>query len=108
MKTIEVVPTGYDIRCLYQNAVTAPQRDLLGYMIQTGRTDNLTLGGAFRLLSELNSLSSAETYKFCWESEEAAQEIIAFTEAAKARVFRKFSISRREVKRSSRNLNMIM
>lgn len=108
MKIIEVIPTGYDIRCLYRAATTAAHRELLGYMLQTGRTDNLILGGAFRLLTELHSLSDAETYKFTWDSENTAMEIIAFAEAAQARVFRKFAISKKDVKRSSKNLSLIM
>ncbi len=107
MKIIEVVPTTYDIRCLYRKAKTKYHRELLGYMLQTGRTDNLTLGGAFHLLEELNKVPRAETYTLAWENEEIAKEIIAVTEAARARAFRKFALSRWEVRRTSKNISSI-
>lgn len=108
MKTINVIPTTYDIKCLYRNANTREHRELLGYMMQTGRTDNLTLGGAFYLLSELNNLPKAETYTLTWENAEMATEIIAVAEAARARAFKRFAISKREVARTSKNISNIL
>lgn len=108
MKTIKVMPTAYNIKSLYRNAVTVEQRELLGYMIRTGRTDNAILGGAFCLLGELNEITKTETYAFDLKNEEVAREIIAIAEAARARVFKKFGISKREVRKTSKNISNIL
>ena len=108
MKTIEIIPTVYHIKCLYRDAVTKYQRELLGYMIQTGRTDNPMLGGAFRLLFELDSVPKEEMYTLTWENKENAMEIIAVAEAVRARVFRKFAISKWKVKRINKNISNVL
>ena len=108
MKIIEVIPTSYNIKVLYQNANTKPRRALLGYMLQMGHTDDLTLGGAFNLLGELSEIPKAETYRLVWDNEESAMDIITATEMAKAGAFRKFALSRREVKRITKNITEIV
>lgn len=107
MKYIEIIQTGYDIRCLFSEAKTVATRDLLGYMIQTGRTDNLVLGGAFRLLKELEALPAAETYQLTGE-DGAAKEIVAVAEAARAGAFHRFTLSPRELRKINKNLQLIM
>ena len=104
MKIIEVIPTTYNIKCLYQEAKSKEQRSLLGYMLQMGHTDDGTLGGAFHLLGILSEMPKSETYTLKWESEELAMDIITVVEAAKAGVFKKFALSRREVCRIRNNI----
>lgn len=108
MKTIKVMPTTYNIKSLYRNAISCEQRELLGYMIKTGRTDNSILGGAFHLLGELDKISKTETYAFSWEEENDATDIISIAEAARARAFKKFGISKREVRKINKNIKNLL
>ena len=108
MKTIKVMPTIYNIKELYQEAITTEQRELLGYMVKTGRMDNMTLGGAFHMLGELNNVPKKETYAFSWDDDDVATEIISVAEAARARVFKKFGISKREIRRINKNIKNLL
>ena len=104
MKTIKVMETKWDILPLYQAAITKASRGLLGYMIKTGRSDDLIFGGAFSLLREIESCHGLYRLKLHGNY----KEIIYITEIAQNGGFDKFAISKTEIKRITNMLGDIM
>lgn len=107
MKTITINEVGWDLHILYREAIqTKARRGLFGYMLRTGRADNLIFGGAFQLLKQLEPVWGKAAYSLRPETS-AAREIIAVTEAALAGGFDRFALSRREMQRTIKALNDI-
>lgn len=107
MKTVKVMECGWDLKFLYREAIrTKPRRGLFGYMLRTGRCDNLTFGGAFYLLQQLESVWGKEAYNLKLESA-VAKEIIAIAEVALAGGFDKFAPSKREMANTIKALDGI-
>lgn len=108
MKIINVTECGYNIKCLYEKANSPARRALMGYMIKTGRSDDLTFGGAFALLEELEGLGK-EVYKLSiGTSSEKAKEIIAIVEVAQAGGFNKFAMSKTEIRKTSKRIKELL
>ncbi len=104
MKTITINEVGWDLHLLYREAIqTKARRGLFGYMLRTGRADNLIFGGAFQLLRQLEPVWGKEAYSLRSETA-AAREIIAVTEVALAGGFDRFALSRREMQRTIKAL----
>lgn len=107
MKTICINETGWDLHLLYREAIqTKARRGLFGYMLRTGRTDNLIFGGAFHLLKQLEPVWGKEAYSLRSETP-AARDIIAVAEVALAGGFDKFALSKREMRNTIRALDGI-
>lgn len=107
MRTIYINETGWDLHLLYRNAIrTKARRGLFGYMLRTGRVDNLIFGGAFQLIMELEPVWGKEAYHLKSETSHA-REIIAVAEVALAGGFDKFALSKREMKNTIRALDEI-
>ena len=105
MKIIKVMETKWDINVLYENATSKAKRGLLGYMIKTGRSDDLIFGGAFALLRDIESCHGIYRLKIQSANH---REIIAIAEVAQNGGFDKFAISKMEIKHISSMLNQIM
>ena len=104
MKTIKVMETKWDVLPLYEAATTKARRGLLGYMIKTGRSDDLIFGGAFSLLMEIENCPGLYRLKLYGNY----KEIAYITEVAQNGGFDKFAISKSEIKRITNMLNDIM
>lgn len=100
---IHVIETGYDIRSLYSKANTPKSRALVGYMVRKGYADDLILGGALRLLHEVEKATERNlVYNLCIESAHA-KEIIQVVDLCRQGYFDKYSMTAREI-RKNRNL----
>lgn len=107
MKTVKVIECGWNLELLYKEAIrTKARRGLFGYMLRTGRCDNLTFGGAFYLLQQLETVWGKEAYTLKPETANA-KEIIAVAEVAMAGGFNKFALSKREMSNTIRALDGI-
>lgn len=107
MKTINVIECGWDLKRLYKEAIqTKARRGLFGYMLRTGRCDNLTFGGAFQLICQLEPVWGKEAYNLRSETH-AAKEIVAVAEVAMAGGFDKFAPSKHEMRRTIKALDGI-
>ena len=104
MKTIKVMETKWDVLPLYEAATTKARRGLLGYMIKTGRSDDLIFGGAFSLLRDIEECHGLYRLKLYGNY----KEIAYITEVAQNGGFDKFAISKMEIKRITNMLNDIM
>lgn len=99
MKIIRVMETAAPIRNIYRHVETQTQRELLGYIIRKGYTDDYVMLGALHLLREIERAKANKIlYQLCLESP-YANEIIELTELAQQRAFRQFALPAREVKR---------
>ena len=108
MTIIHVSEMGWDIKSLYSNADTKAKRGLMGYMMRTGRSDDLVFGGAFALVRDIEAYSChGNVYKLSICSPRA-KEIIAIAETAMAGGFDKFAFSKREIRRIGRRINDIL
>lgn len=105
MKIIKVMETKWDINELYAKANTKNLRGLLGYMIKTGRSDDLTFGGAFSLLREIEECREIYRLKIHAKNH---REIIAITEVAQNGGFDRFAISKKEIRTMFKMLSEIM
>ena len=101
MKTIKVMETKWDIDSLYTNATTKSLRGLLGYMVKSGRTEDYVFGGAFSLLREIEDCRGIYRLKF---ENRDCKELVTIAEIAKSGGFRKFKISKRQIRRTLKML----
>lgn len=107
MKPIKVMDTYWDIKTLYQEAAQSKaRRGLFGYMLKTGRTENVVFGGAFRLICDLESVPKYSAYNLKVESSNG-KEIIAAAEIAMAGGFDRFALPAREIRSICHNLKDI-
>lgn len=95
MKLIYVMETKWDIENLYASATTKAQRSLLGYMIKTGRSDDLIFGGAFAMLRDVENC--ATLYRLTINTNHY-KDIIKIAQEAKQGTFRRFAFSKREIR----------
>lgn len=110
MKIIKVMETRYDLSCLYKAAAdTKARRGLFGYMLQTGRTDNTVLGGAFALLCDIENVKRrGELYKLRYEcGPTSAKEMVSICEVALAGGFDSFAMSASDIRRTSKKIQQI-
>lgn len=107
MKTITINETGWDLHLLYKEAIkTKARRGLFGYMLRTGRADNLIFGGAFQLLRDLEPVWGKEAYHLRSNTGEG-RHIVAVAEVALAGGFDRFALSKREMQRTIQALKDI-
>jgi len=107
MKSISVIETYWDLKRLYQEAAgSKARRGLFGYMLKTGRTDNTVLGGAFKLVCDLESVPKHNAYKLKIESA-SGREIVAAAEVALAGGFDRFAPPVKEIRKTCRALKNI-
>jgi len=107
MKTITINEVGWDLHLLYREAIqTKARRGLFGYMLRTGRADNLIFGGAFQLLKQLEPVWGKEAYSLR-SATSATRDIIAIVEVALAGGFDRFALSRKEMQRTIKALDGI-
>ena len=107
MTIIQIKGTSWNIRTLYKNANSKSTRALLGYMMKTGQTNNTILGGAFALLRDLECCNGLYTLHPC-DTKESVKEIVAVAEATKAKAFKKFALSRREINKVRKQIKDLM
>lgn len=105
MRNIKVIETVWDIKSLYKEATTPARRALAGYMLKTGKTNDLLLGAAFTLLREVERCKNRlYNLSFAVMPEEEKQ-IVAAVEIAMNGGFKKFALSKREIKRTLKRIN---
>jgi hypothetical protein len=99
MKTIRVMETAAPMRSIYRHVETQTQRELLGYIIRRGRTDDYIMLGALHLLREIERANENKIlYQLSLESP-YAEYIIEYCELAQQGAFKQFALPAREVKR---------
>ena len=105
MKIIKVMETVYDIKTLYKEASTQAQRALVGYMLKTGKTNDVILGGAFTLVKDVERCKG-KLYKLITRTaaEENEKQIISIAETAMAGGFNQFALSKREIRRTLKRI----
>ena len=101
MKNIKVMATVYNLSELYKvSGKSKARRGLFGYMLHTARPDNQVFGGAMRLVEDLESVGS-NLYKLNME-DEYGEEIAFIAEMALTGKFKKFALSKREIKKRTK------
>ena len=100
MKTIKVIPTYLSALELYESHETRPMRDLAGYMVHTGRINDVILGGALILLRYLNGCKNEVPIiqDYC-SNYDHFHQIIAVANAARAGAFKKYALTKRHMVR---------
>lgn len=97
MKVIQVKQMYYAIEALYGKAKTKTQRALLGYMVKFGYANDPIYGGAFRLVSKIESC--IEIYKLeTKESADVEEAIISIAEQAMFGLWDEVAFTEREIK----------
>jgi len=106
MKTIKVMPVYYKPSMLYSCVATKAMRDLAGYMVHTGRINDTTFGGALYLLTDLDlyGRDSVPIIQNKCQDLQTFRNIVAVAEAAKAGAFRKYTMSKRNMIRTAKQI----
>ena len=100
MKTIKVSRIYYEPRSLYKKANTKTQRALLGYMYKEGYLRDPIYGGAFKLVTEIESYAGVYAVH-TEEKPKVAEEIVYIAEAAMLGMWDEFALTKRELKNIS-------
>lgn len=105
MTEIKVAPTYYTITDLYKtvNGGSRAMRGLFGYMMKTGRLNDVIFGGAVALLNDLEKLDKNEVYQVKVDpgySSPSLQDITELVKAARAGVFKPYEIPQRDISKT--------
>ena len=97
MKEIQITCITYAPKALYQKAKSKNQRALLGYMLTEGYVRDYRYGGAFRLITEVESADGVYHISTV-EPPKVTAEIIRIAESAMAGLYDGFTLSEREIR----------
>lgn len=105
MTEIKVAPTYYTITDLYKtvNGGSRAMRGLFGYMMKTGRLNDVIFGGAVHLLGDLEKLDKNEVYQVTYDSAcpvPEIQDISELVKAARAGAFKPYEIPQRDISKT--------
>ena len=105
MKNIKIVETVWDIKSLYKEANTPARRALAGYMLQTGKTNDVILGGAFSLLRDIESCKGKVYRLESGTTPRNEKLIISNVELAIGGGLNKFALKEREIRKTLKRIN---
>lgn len=96
--TIKIIDITYPTIELYKKANTMEQRGLAGYIIKAGETYNPVLGGAFKVLRDIQyCMSVSEIYRlYPLVDSTTEKKILHIAQMALDGQFDRFAISERE------------
>ena len=108
--TIKIDYHVYDTLTLYKRANTDSQRALAGYIIQSGKTNNKVLGGAFHVLCKIeNCNDTGEIYElYNLLSADEKRKIIGVAQDAIDGKFDKYMFNESTRKNMIKNLSAPM
>lgn len=105
MKNIEVSEGAWCVSSLYKSATTPATRALVGYMVKTNKIDSTLFGGALYLLKDIEECKDKQIYylELCTSADKAKQMVHIAESALKGR-FKKFTLSKREIRKILKNI----
>lgn len=97
MKTIKVMECMYDIKTLYRMASTNAERALLGFMIKSGKTNDMIFGGAFSLVHAVENCHGLYRLLPYCDTKENERKIVYIAEKAMDGEWNDFTISKKDI-----------
>lgn len=96
--TIKIIDTTFETLTLYRKANTPEQKALAGYIIKAGETCSPILGGAFKVLRDIqHCMDVNEIYRlYSLVDSTTEKEIIHIAQMALDGQFNRFAITERE------------
>lgn len=105
MTKIIITATPWDTKSLYQESTSPALRALLGYMVKTGNTNDVILGGAFSLIRAIE-MCNGKLYRLVSSlPKEQANEIVMVAEGAMAGNLKGFAFTQREIKKILKHIS---